>query len=245
MKRAGGRARRLSRRHDWLQISHEDDVTVKPAPYLPVYEELLGRLRYHRFNLLELGVWKADSMMMWRDAFPLATIVGVDLNPPRVDLGPRVHMFAGDQADSELLDRIAAQHAPSGFDVIIDDASHIGPVTARSLKALYERHLRSGGLYIIEDWGTGYVPGWPDGGEPSALIGAGQLDDAISVAGANGEGEAQRMASHDFGMVGLVKRLVDHTAAGTLSVHQPRWIDHPLAMQWMRVQDGLVIIKKR
>jgi hypothetical protein len=29
---------------------------------------------------------------MWRDAFPLATIVGVDLAPPDIDLGPRVHI---------------------------------------------------------------------------------------------------------------------------------------------------------
>ena len=52
------------------------------------------------------------------------------------------------------------------------------------------------------------------------------------------------MPSHDAGMVGLIKRLVDHTAAGTLAVHQPDRVDGPLPIEWMRVQDGLAILKK-
>jgi hypothetical protein len=211
---------------------------VKPAVYLPVYEELLGALRGESFALLELGVWKGDSLAMWRGAFPLATIVGIDLDPPQVDLGPRVHAIAGDQADVELLDRVRAEHAPGGFAVIIDDASHIGTLSARSLMALYPRHLRPGGTYIIEDWGTGYLTDWPDGAILSATVGAEHLD---LTAGPSEEG---RLPSHDAGMVGLIKRLVDHSAAGTLAVHQPDRVDAALAIEWMRIQDGLAILKK-
>lgn len=244
--RARTLARLLARRSGWLELrpGAAEDVTVKPGPYLPVYEELLRRLRTRRFSLLELGVWKGDSIAMWRNAFPRATIVGLDLAPPDLNLGRRVHLVKGDQSDAELLDRIRMQHAPDGFEVIIDDASHIGDLSARSLKALYPRHLRPGGLYIIEDWGTGYVPGWDDGGEPSAVVGVDQLDDTVA-ASAGADGTARRMPSHDCGLVGLVKRLVDHTAAGTLGVHQPKWIADPLSVEWMRVQDGLVILKKR
>jgi hypothetical protein len=39
---------------------------------------------------------------------------------------------------------------------------------ARSLKALFVEHLRPGGLYIIEDWATGYSPSdWQTGCFPS------------------------------------------------------------------------------
>jgi hypothetical protein len=218
--------------------------TAKPLDYLPVYEEVLGGLRNRAFSLLELGVWRADSLMMWRDAFPRATIVGLDLAPPAVDLGPRVHIVTGDQGDAELLHRTAATHAPDGFEVIIDDAAHAGLPAARSLQALYGPHLRHGGFYVIEDWATGYVPSWPDAADPTAVVGAAGLDEVVEVTRESGEGTAQRMPSHDYGMVGLVKRLIDHAAAGPLLVHQPQWVNEPLAIEWMRVNGGMVILKK-
>ena len=35
-------------------------------------------------------------------------------------------------------------------------------------------HLRPGGLYIIEDWGCGYWPAWPDG-QPDGTAGLPRL----------------------------------------------------------------------
>jgi hypothetical protein len=218
-------------------------VAVKPAPYLPVYEELLLPLREQPFSMLELGVWKGDSLAMWRDGFPHATIVGVDAAQVPLQLGPRVHVIQGDQGDRELLGRLRSELAPAGFDVVIDDCSHIGALTAASLQALFIEHVKPGGLYIIEDWGTGYVPSWPDGRAPDAMVGVEYLAES-SDGGDAADGGNHRMPSHDAGMVGLVKRLVDHTAAGTLGVHQPDWISQPLPIEWMRVHDGLVILKK-
>ncbi len=226
----------------WLRLPDASgtDVSVKPLVYLPIYEELLAPLRSTEFSMLELGVWKGDSLTMWRDAFPGATIVGVDLNPPQLDLGPRVRVITGDQSDAGLLARVRAEHAPEGFALIIDDASHIGEVSARSLQALYREHLRPGGLYVIEDWGAGYLASWDDGGPLSADVGVDGLDEAV-----DGDGKGvRRLSSHNVGMVGLVKRLVDHTAAGTLSMHQPDRVHETLAIEWMRVQDGLVTLKK-
>lgn len=226
----------------WLKLpdASGSDVTVKPLVYLPVYEEMLGPLRGSAFSMLELGVWKGDSLTMWRDAFPEATIVGVDLDPPQLELGPNVHIVVGDQSDAALLAGLRAQFALEGFAVIIDDASHIGQVSARSLQALYMRHLRPGGLYILEDWGTGYMTSWPDGAELSSDVDVGGLDEIVDA----GDAEAQRLPSHDLGMVGLVKRLVDHTAAGTLAMLGAERLQEPLPIAWMRVQDGMVIVKK-
>jgi hypothetical protein len=212
-----------------------------------VYEELLAPLREQRFNLLELGVWKGDSLIMWRDAFTRATIVGLDLNPPKLSLGDRVHVVTGDQGDRALLDAVRAQYAPDGFDIVIDDASHIGELSARSLQALYPHHLKPGGYYVIEDWGTGYMTDWPDGASPRTKVGVERLSELDAAGGepASAAGsEATRMPSHDAGMVGLVKRLVDHVAAGDLCLHQPGMIDDWLAIEWMRVQHGLAILKK-
>lgn len=229
----------------WLRLPERKtaDPVVKPAPYLPIYEQLLGHLRNQSFTLLELGVWGGDSLQMWRDAFPHATVVGVDLAPPDLQLGPRVHVVKGDQSDAELMGRLRADHAPAGFDVIVDDASHLGVTTARSLQALYAEHLRSGGLYCIEDWGTGYLPGWHDGGPLASPVGVKELDRGTTPMSFEVAAPIP-MPSHAVGVVGLVKRLVDHTASGTIRFAQPEAIGDVLAIESMTVWDGIVVLRK-
>jgi hypothetical protein len=232
--------RRL-RRHQWLRLPENRAAghAVKPTPYLSIYEQLLAPLRRRTFTLLELGVWGGHSLEMWRDAFPKATIVGVDLMPPDLDLGPRVHIIRGDQSDAELMQRLRNEYAPGGFHVIIDDASHIGITTARSIQILYAEHLRPGGLYCIEDWGTGYWPDWHDGGPMEAQLDVQNLD----INEPYGE-NAALMSSHDLGIVGLVKRLIDHAASGTVRFAQPDVVGDVLAIDSMAVWDGIVALRK-
>jgi spermidine synthase len=54
---------------------------------------------------------------------------------------------------------VARKTAPEGFDIIIDDASHFGDLTKIAFWHLFDNHLKPSGLYVIEDWGTGY---WSD-----------------------------------------------------------------------------------
>ncbi|HEX4187119.1 MAG TPA: class I SAM-dependent methyltransferase [Solirubrobacteraceae bacterium] len=232
-------------RGGWLQLpaGSATDAAVKPAPYLPIYEQLLRHLRKRAFTLLELGVWGGHSLQMWRDAFPRATIVGVDLAPPELTLGPRVHVIQGDQADAALMQRVRDELAPGGFDVIVDDASHIGITTARSLQVLYERHLRPGGIYVIEDWGTGYLPDWQDGGRMASSLDADQLDRGSAALQLESP-EPISMPSHDLGAVGVVKRLIDHVARGTVRYGQPEAVDVPLAIDSMTIWDGIVVLRK-
>jgi SAM-dependent methyltransferase len=239
-------AARQARRSGRLQLpaGATADISVKPAPYLPHYESVLGPLRFRRCAILELGVWGGDSLVMWRAGLPRATIVGLDLAPPDVRLGRRVKIVQGDQTDGELLARVRAEHAPAGFDVIIDDASHLGVTTARSLQRLYREHLKPGGAYCIEDWGTGYLPTWPDGEELEGVVGAGGLDAGRPVDGDGDDGPVH-LASHDIGMVGLVKRLVDHVAAGTtLTALAADHVEAPLEIASMEVYDGVVVLRK-
>jgi hypothetical protein len=76
------------------------------------------------------------------------------------------HVFRsskGNQADKAFLSKVASKTAPDGFDIIIDDASHIGELTKTSFWHLFDHHLKPGGLYAIEDWGTGYLDDFTDG----------------------------------------------------------------------------------
>ncbi len=234
-----------SEQRGWLRLPEREtaDPVVKPAPYLPIYERLLGPLRDQAFALLELGVWSGDSLEMWRDAFPLATIVGVDLGPPDLQLGPRVHVVRGDQSDADLMRRLRTEYAPAGFDVIVDDASHIGVITARSLQALYAEHLRPGGLYCIEDWGTGYLPDWEDGQRLASRLDVGNLD-ATATPKVGEDSAPTTMPSHDAGVVGVIKRLIDHAASGSVRLGQPDVVGDVLAIESMTVWDGVVALRK-
>ena len=172
----------------------------KTASYLPVYEKLFEPMRDRPLAMLELGVFGGGSLKAWEAYFPKAVIAGVDLQPPDLQFGSdRVRMYKGDQADLTLLGKIAGEVAPQGFDIIIDDCAHVGAVAKASFWYLFDNHLKPGGLYSIEDWGTGYWETWPDGRK---LI---QEPDT-----------QKRMPSHDAGMVGFVKQLVDEVAAADI-----------------------------
>jgi hypothetical protein len=164
----------------------------KGASYLPIYEQLFEPMRFIPLTLLELGIHQGGSLKAWEAYFPYARIAGVDVSLPTLDVGSRVRMFAGDQADTDLLSRVAAEVAPDGFDVVIDDCSHIGALAKVSFWHLFDHHLKPGALYCIEDWGTGYLATWPDGRQPAV------------------EPDSEHhLPSHDAGMVGFVKQLVD------------------------------------
>jgi hypothetical protein len=133
----------------------------KPLPYLELYEQYFGPLRDKEIKLLELGVATGISMVMWRDYFVNGTIAGLDFSPlyrPEVS-DSRIHIYQGLQTDTKLLTSIAREIAPDGFDIIVDDCSHIGEFTKISFWHLFTHHLKPGGIYAIEDWGTGYLGG--------------------------------------------------------------------------------------
>jgi hypothetical protein len=58
---------------------------------------------------------------------------------------------------------LGREHGP--FDVIVDDGSHINAHVRASFAALFDHHLVSGGLYVIEDMATAYDPRF-GGGQP-------------------------------------------------------------------------------
>jgi hypothetical protein len=194
----------------------------KPPYYLPIYEELFEAIRRLPLALLELGIYRGGSLQAWEAYFPRARIAGIDLDPPELKLGARVRMFAGNQADCALLSRVAAEVAPDGFDIVIDDCSHIGALAKASFWHLFERHLKPGALYCIEDWGTGYLPTWPDGRTPAA-----EPD------------SERRMPSHDAGMVGFIKQLVDELGADA-AIPEGR----PSRFASITMHAGLCIVRK-
>jgi len=155
----------MSKRVDPTSI----DPEAKGSYRLQVYEECFAHLTGKQIKLLELGVYHGKSLLHWRDHFEKARIVGLDCNPVQIDdETDRIRVYVGYQQDVALLDRIAQDEAPEGFDVIIDDCSHIAKPTRISFWHLFVNHLKPGGIYAIEDIGTGYMDDWIDGGRYKA-----------------------------------------------------------------------------
>jgi hypothetical protein len=147
-----------------LDVARYDTDKAEHSHYLRNYEQYFEPLLQHEVKLLELGVYKGGSLLLWRDFFAKGIVVGLDLN--KIDLpdeSGRIRLYQGLQQDTELLDRIAKENAPAGFDIIIDDCSHIGELTRISFWHLFNNHLKPGGIYVIEDWSTGYWDSFFDG----------------------------------------------------------------------------------
>jgi hypothetical protein len=188
---------------------------------LPIYDRLMEPIRFLPVNLLELGINDGGSLKAWATYFPYGQVAGVDLNVPPIPPHDRIRMYQGDQADTALLGQIASELAPNGFDVIIDDCAHIGAPAKTSFWYLFENHLKPGALYIIEDWETGYWPWWPDG-----RLYAAEPD------------TRDRMPSHDAGMVGFIKQLMDEV--GGMPAEAPR---QP-KISGLTLHPGVCIIRK-
>jgi SAM-dependent methyltransferase len=235
--------------------------------YLRYYEEYFAPLWDREIKLLELGINKGGSLLLWRDHFPRGTIVGLDLSPVQLDdQSGRVFTYQGAQQDTALLDRIARERAPQGFDVIIDDCAHIGAYARASFWHLFDHHLKPGGLYVIEDWGTGYWGDWPDGAGYRARKRGAALDPVL-------ERWAMRLAdwapttdrwpllglaaralkralleragrSHQAGMVGFVKELVDECGISVATAPRgtPPW--RTTRFRDVRITPGQVFVVK-
>lgn len=166
---------------------------------------------------MELGIFKGSSLLLWQDYFPNGVIVGLDRELVRVE-GDRIRIYKGEQQDGKLLHQISNEIAPDGWDVIIDDASHMAGPTRISFWHLFER-LKPGGIYVIEDWGTGYWDSWPDG---------------------KGYHE-----NHHFGMVGFIKELIDEVGIGDITnPKHGRPPQRASVIKELRIRPGMAVVIK-
>jgi len=150
-------------RHPYLA----EAAPFKTVPLYEIYNTYLPPLRPIR-NLIELGIYKGGSLILWREALG-CRVIGIDLASPAPTM-PAVERYLTesgnqdqiklfwrtDQGDEHALQSIVAACA-GPVDVVIDDASHLYGPTRRSFEILFPL-LRAGGVYFIEDWGAGILP---------------------------------------------------------------------------------------
>lgn len=201
-----------------FDIQHFDTDKIG---YLEYYNKVFSPIKNNVKKMLELGIYHGGSLQMWEKFFTKADIIGVDIEKIDVPNSGRVKIYQGDQKDTSLLNKITGDCAPEGFDIIIDDASHFGKETFISFIYLFKNSLKSKGVYVIEDWGTGYWPHFPDGRNITldkhhvSYHLHTDTDYDFKQKGLVSKGpflNNRRFQSHDYGMVGLIKQIIDELA---------------------------------
>jgi hypothetical protein len=119
--------------------------------YLPAYNAIADQLS-STARVCEIGVLGGGSLATWQDIFQHGTIAGVDQNPNAFWPGGTIKIVAGQ--DDPGLPAMLTQHA-GAWDLIVDDASHDGDLTAATFALLWPL-VSPGGFYVIEDWFVGY-----------------------------------------------------------------------------------------
>lgn len=206
--------------------------------YLDVYHPILVPWLDKEIKLLELGVYhlyQGHSLELWRDYLPRATIVEIDLELPCGFVpGERIEVFQGSHADTRFLSEVAGKTAPDGFDMIIDDASHIGQLTRTAFWHLFDNHLKGGGLYAIKDWGIGYLDDFADGRkfDLEAVLPE-RLRRRIKLP----------FPRHSYGMVGFVKELVNEQGASSITLGRNEQIRRS-KFERLLVTPGVIFVSK-
>jgi len=120
-----------------------------------VYEKLLVDYVNKGINLLEIGIAGGGSLLMYEKMLPDANVYGFDIieRPESLKNSKSVTKVIN-QNDSLSVESFASEFGP--FDVIIDDGSHFTKETSNCFDILW-KHLKKGGIYVIEDWVVGIL----------------------------------------------------------------------------------------
>lgn len=134
--------------------------------YIEAYSRFFSKYRNRKITLLEIGVGGYDSseggnsLLLWKSYFPRGNIVGIDLYDKTHLSRGRLHVYQCSQTDMETLGELAKKYG--GFDIIIDDGSHLNEHQIRTFIGLFP-WMKENGIYVIEDTQTSYWPAFGGG----------------------------------------------------------------------------------
>jgi len=133
--------------------------------YATAYDLIWSSSRYYVKNVLELGIGSNNasavgfmgksyspgaSLRVWRDYFPNASIVGVDIDPELLFSETRISTFLANQKDRGSLLSLRSELGPTNFDFIVDGGLHDAQAILLFFEAMFEL-LSPRGYYAVED----------------------------------------------------------------------------------------------
>jgi SAM-dependent methyltransferase len=129
--------------------------------FIEIYDRLFESERDSMERFFEIGILNGVSHLMWREYFPNAEIFGIDIKDYSAQSeGSGIETFVADQANRNDLKAFIDKYG-GNFDVILDDGGHAMDHQQVSLGYLFQ-HVKSGGIFIIEDVHTSLPDMYPD-----------------------------------------------------------------------------------
>ena len=123
------------------------------------YSKHLSKVKNDVKKILEIGVFKGHSMLLWQEYFPNAEIYGIDIDFSNKNFGQnaidickehkRIHLEELDAYSVTNVEYIKQQYG-TDFDIIIDDGSH-HPAHQLFFILYYKELIKDNGYLIIED----------------------------------------------------------------------------------------------
>jgi len=165
-----------------LRVGHLDfhcDLFVEQAPEgrIPVMkprdlvERYLGLSEDIRpAVIVELGIRRGGSTVLLSELNRPDKLIALEISPDPVPVledyiaqrglaGVVCPRYGVDQSDRARVAAILAEELGGGLiDLVIDDASHLYEETVSSFETIFP-HVRTGGLFIIEDWNADHLVG--------------------------------------------------------------------------------------
>ena len=139
-----------------LYQNHSGKVSHKWTSYLNVYEDKLKHYQKLPIKFCEIGIMNGGSLEIFSKYFSNAELIlGCDIDPKCKKLHfdePNIKFVVGDVNNEKIKHQIIKH---SKFDIIIDDGSHQSDDIIKTF-CNYFKHLKHGGVYIIEDLHCSY-----------------------------------------------------------------------------------------
>jgi len=123
--------------------------------YDKIYDIILKPYVDKAGSMLEIGVYRGGSLLLWQDYFSKMKITGLDVNP--IVPNSILKQYHSDRIDYQVVDgysektfNMLMEKNPKGFDIVIDDGPHTVESQLRCIN-LYLKTICKGGIFIIED----------------------------------------------------------------------------------------------
>ncbi len=204
---------------DSIALKCGTDKSSKSHFYTKYYEMFFNGLRYDPVNILEIGVWRGESLKMWKEFFAIGNVFGIDYEEKLQYNEERIKTFIADQEDiGGLFDVCLKLPTP---DIIIDDASHVSRHQISCCATLF-RLLKPGGYYCIEDCLTSYNSTFVKPNEMPFL----------------------EYAKGFIGDVNMNGKIIDLVSDKTKALNKYNGTMFEETVEWVFYSTGLTIIKK-
>ena len=169
---------------DQLAIKHKADKSSLYHNFAAKYDKLLSPFRDTFTNVLEIGVGGGQSVKMWADYFPNATIHGADIEGSCNACESYSGRIKFHQLDQGNVVQLSALLPFSPFDLIIDDGNHWWREQIVTFTSLFPM-VKSGGIYVVEDSVTAYWKEYKNNGISCIDLFKSLIDD-VNLNGARG-----------------------------------------------------------